>query len=195
MKTTLLTLALALGATALHAQGLALGDVAPDFELVGTDDATHSLATDGGENGTLVVFTCNTCPYAVAYEDRLVALAADLEERGYGMIAIQPNDTDVKPDDGLEAMKERAEDKGFGFAYVIDEGQRVYPQFGATRTPHLFLLDAERRVRYIGALDDNTDADKATRNYVLEAADALAAGEQPDPASTKAIGCSIKVKR
>lgn len=195
--TRLLTLVLALTLTAaqLCAQGLALGEVAPDFSLRGTDGAMHGLSTAAGEAGTLVVFTCNTCPYAVAYEDRLVALAQKLQSLGYGVIAVQPNDTILKADDGMSAMKLRAAEKQLPFAYVLDAKQEIYRDYGATRTPHFFLLDAENRLRYVGALDDNTDAEQVSRNYLLDAALALTEGRSPEPASTKAIGCGIKTKK
>ena len=194
MKAPLTLLLLASAALSLAQSGYRIGDQVADFNLLGTDDARHSLATDGGERGTVVVFTCNHCPYSVAYEDRLVALQSALAERGYGLIAINPNDPDLKPADGFAAMKARAEEKGFAFPYLVDEGQAVYPVWGATRTPHFFVVDAERRVRYIGALDDNTDASRVTTHYLEDALAAIEAGQTPDPAVTKAIGCSIKAK-
>ena len=180
--------------------GLRIGDVAPDFELTGTDDTVHSLATTmdaKGEapKGYVVTFTCNTCPYAKMYEERLVALHDELSPRGYPVIAIQPNDTEIKPGDNLAAMKERAAEKGFGFAYVIDAEQTVYPQYGASKTPEIYLLDADRVLRYHGAIDDSAqDADAVTKRYVVMAVDALESGEAPEPAEVKAIGCSIKAK-
>ena len=181
-------------AVTLAQGGYQIGDTAADFSLLGTDGERHSIAADGGERGTVVVFTCNHCPYSVAYEDRLVALDAALAARGYGLIAVNPNDPEIKPADGLEAMKTRAAEKGFGFPYLVDEGQEVYPVWGATRTPHFFLVDAERVVRYIGALDNDTDASRVTTNYLEDALAAIEAGEAPEPAVTKAIGCSIKAK-
>ena len=194
MKTFLTAAALLLALAAGAQDGYQIGDTAADFSLSGTDGERHSIATDGGERGTVVVFTCNHCPYSVAYEDRLVALDAALAARGYGLIAINPNDPELKLADGLAAMKVRAAEKGFGFPYLVDEGQEVYPVWGATRTPHFFLVDAERVVRYIGALDNNTDADRVTTNYLEDALAAIEAGEAPEPAVTKAIGCSIKAK-
>ena len=194
MKTALTALFLSLATVALAQDGYQIGDQVADFDLLGTDGERHSLATDGGERGAVVVFTCNHCPYSVAYEDRLVALDSTLAARGYGLIAINPNDPEIKPADGLEAMKVRAAEKGFGFPYLVDEGQAVYPVWGATRTPHFFVVDAERHVRYIGALDNNTDASRVTVRYVEDALAAIEAGETPEPAVTKAIGCSIKAK-
>jgi len=196
------------------ATGLQIGDVAPDFELEGTDGKMHSLGTTMDANGNtpkgyVVTFTCNTCPYAKMYEDRLVALHEKLSPMGYPVVAIQPNDVELKPDDSLEAMATRelkpddsleamatrAKEKGFGFAYVIDADQSIYPQYGAGKTPEVFLLDADRVLRYHGAIDDNAqDADSVEERYVEMAVAALESGEAPSPAEVKAIGCSIKAK-
>ncbi len=180
--------------------GLGIGDAAPDFSLVGTDGETHSLATTKIAGGTapkgyIVTFTCNTCPYAKMYEDRLVALHKKMAPMGYPVIAIQPNDITIKPDDDMDAMKARAKEKGFGFAYLLDADQSVYPAYGASKTPEIYLLDAEKIVRYHGAIDDNAqDADGVEDRYVEMAVAALEAGNDPDPATVKAIGCSIKAK-
>ncbi len=182
-------------------QGLRIGDTAPDFSLVGVDGKTTSLAdlklADGSApRGYVVTFTCNTCPYAKAYEERLVALDKAAEAMGYPVVAIQPNDPGVKEGDSMENMKERAKEAGFTFPYLMDEGQRVYPKYGASKTPEIYLLDADRVLRYHGAIDDNhDDAAAVTVNYVEKAIRALQAGEAVDPAEVKAIGCSIKTKR
>ena len=183
---------LLLSATVALAQGYSVGDVAADFDLLGTDGERHSLASAGGENGTVVIFTCNHCPYSKAYEERIVELQNTLGPRGYNVVAINPNNPEVQPKDSYEAMQARAKERNFNFPYVIDEGQKVYPVWGATRTPHVYLLDAERTVRYIGAIDNNTDAAKVTERFVEDAVEALEAGTAPDPATTKAIGCGIK---
>lgn len=182
------------GVATLAAQGYQIGDRVEDFSLMGTDGELHSIADDAGEAGTVVVFTCNHCPYSVAYEDRLIALQNKLAPMGYNLIAINPNDPEIKPADSFDNMKVRAEEKGFNFPYVVDEGQQVYPKWGATRTPHFYVVDAENTVRYIGALDNETDASKVTTTYLEDAIEAIAAGRTPDPATTKAIGCSIKAK-
>lgn len=181
--------------------GLALGEVAPDFSLTGTDGATHSLATIKDANGDdpkgyVVVFTCNTCPYAQGYESRLAALHEKLSPMGYPLVAIQPNDVDIKPADGMEAMKKRKAEAGFGFAYLLDDKQEVYPAYGARKTPEIYLLDADRVLRYHGAVDDSAqDEEGVSINYVENAVMALEAGETPDPADVKAIGCGIKAKK
>ena len=180
--------------------GLQVGDTAPDFNLKNIDGSMVSLASLKEANPTLkgfiVTFTCNTCPYAVMYEDRLIALHNKYAAQGWPVVAIQPNDPSVKPGDSFEEMQIRAKEKGFPFVYLLDEGQTVYPQYGATRTPHVFLLDKDLKVRYIGAIDNNPqDAQAATRHYVEEAIAAIESGRNPDPDYTKAIGCTIKVKK
>jgi len=181
---------------ALTAQsGYTIGDIAADFTLKGVDGKVHSLADMQDVKGYIVTFTCNHCPYAIMYEDRLVALQKEFGPKGYQVVAINPNDPEVKPDDSFDNMIIRAEEKKFNFPYLLDEGQKVYPVYGATKTPHVFLLDANRVVQYIGAIDDNArDAEGVEERYLANAINALEMGKSPDPAMTKAIGCSIKTK-
>jgi peroxiredoxin len=172
-----------------------IGDQAADFSLKNVDGTMVSLASMKGVNGYIVVFTCNTCPYAQMYEDRIIELHNKFAPQGYPVVAINPNDPSVKEGDDFASMQKRAKEKQFPFKYLFDEGQKVFPAFGATRTPHIFLLDANRYVRYIGAIDDNAqDAALVTVKYVENAITSLKAGNNPDPAETKAIGCTIKVK-
>lgn len=181
--------------------GVTIGDKAPAFNLKGTDGNMYSFdnikAADGtAPKGFVVVFTCNTCPYAVMYEDRLIDLHNQLAPKGYPVVAIQPNDPELKEGDNFENMQKRAADKAFPFLYLMDEGQKVYPQYGATRTPEIYLVDATGIVRYHGAIDDNAqEPDAVTVNYVVNAVNALDNGQQPDPADVKAIGCTIKAKK
>jgi peroxiredoxin len=178
--------------------GYKVGDIATDFSLENIDGKMVSLADYTDAKGFIVIFTCNTCPYAVAYEDRIVALDKKYASKGYPVIAIMPNDTDVKPGDNMEAMKERAKSKGFTFPYLTDKGQKIYPQYGATKTPHVYLLEKTEKgnvVKYIGAIDDNyRDASAVTEKYVENAVDALLKGDTVKVTETRAIGCSIKVK-
>lgn len=177
------------------AQGYKIGDQATDFKLKNVDGTMTSLSDYKGVNGYIVIFTCNTCPYAVMYEDRIIALHNKYASQGYPVVAINPNDPDVKPGDDFASMQTRAKEKKFPFKYLFDEGQKVYPAYGATRTPHIYLLDANRYVRYIGAIDDNAQAPAdVSMKYVENAIAALQSGNNPDPAETKAIGCTIKVK-
>lgn len=175
------------------AEGVDVGDQAPDFTLKNVDGKMVSLSDYKKGKGAIIVFTCNTCPYAVMYEDRLNALQAKYAAKGWPIVAINPNSPEARPDDSFEKMQVRAKEKNFQFAYLFDDGQKVYPQFGATRTPHVFLVDNTLKVRYIGAIDNNAqDASAVTETYLEDAIAAIEAGENPEPATTKAIGCSIK---
>lgn len=175
--------------------GFNVGDKASDFNLKGVDDEMHSLAGIDNANGYIVTFTCNHCPFAVMYEDRLIALQNEFGPKGYQVVAINPNDPDVNPEDSFDNMKIRAQEKGFNFPYLFDDGQTVYPKYGATKTPHVFLLDEEFTVKYIGAIDDNPrNPDAVEVRYLANAINALEMDQEPDPSFTKAIGCSIKKK-
>jgi len=155
-----------------------------------------SLSEFNNAKGFIVTFTCNTCPYAVMYEDRIIELNKKYAKLGYPVIAIMPNNTAINPGDSFEAMKKRAVEKGFTFPYLIDEKQDVYPKFGATKTPHVFVLEKTAKgneVKYIGAIDDNyKDASAVTTKYVEDAVDALLDGKTVKETETRAIGCGIK---
>ena len=146
--------------------------------------------------GFIVVFTCNHCPFAIAYEDRLIELDKKYKSQGFPVIAINPNNPQKQPDDSFEKMKVRAKEKGFTFPYLFDDGQKIYPQYGATRTPHIFILEKTSKgniVKYIGAIDDNhQDESAVTKKYVEDAVDALLQKKEIAVKETKAIGCSIK---
>lgn len=182
----------------MNAQGYKPGDTATDFKLKNVDGKHVSLADYKKAKGFIVVFTCNHCPFAVAYEDRIIALNNKYAAKGYPVIAINPNDPSVQPKDSYEQMQQRARDKKFTFPYLFDEGQKVYPVYGATKTPHVFLLNKEKGkliVRYIGAIDNNhANAADVTEKYVEKAVDELLAGKAVSQTETKAIGCSIKAK-
>ena len=173
-----------------------IGDAATDFNLPGVDGKKVSLSEYTDAKGFIVIFTCNTCPYAKAYEDRIIALDKKYKELGYPVIAINPND---QPKDNMEAMKVRAREKGFTYPYLLDDGQKIYPQYGATRTPHVFVLKKENDkniVKYIGAIDNNyEDASQVTDRYVEEAVDNLLADRNVARSRTVAIGCAIKAKK
>ncbi len=175
--------------------GLHIGDKAPDFSLKNIDGEYYSLKDMDEVKGYIITFTCNTCPVAVMYEDRIIDLHNKYADKGYPVIAINPNDPDVKPGDSFDEMIVRAEEKSFPFLYLFDEKQKVYPAYGATKTPHVFLLDKNLVVKYMGAIDDNSrDASAVSETYLADAIDALMKGEKPNPSSTKAVGCSIKKK-
>lgn len=176
--------------------GYTIGDVATDFSLKNVDGSKVSLKDMGNAKGYIVIFTCNHCPYAVAYEDRIIALDKKFKKQGYPVVAINPNDPDKVKDDSFENMQKRAKDKRFTFPYLLDEGQKIFPQYGATKTPHVYVLEKTDKgnvVRYIGAIDDNyEDADAVKVPYVENVVNALLNGEEIAVEETKAIGCSIK---
>jgi len=178
-------------------KGYDIGDIATDFNLKNIDGKMVSLSHYKDAKGFIITFTCNTCPYAVLYEDRIEALNKKYAPKGYPVIAIMPNDTDIKPGDNMEAMKKRAASKGFTFPYLMDKGQKIFPQYGATKTPHMYVLqktDEGNVVKYIGAVDNNyKDASAVTEKYVENAVNALLKGEEVKETKTRAIGCSIKI--
>lgn len=180
-------------------KGYKVGDVATDFKLKNVDQKMVSFSDYADAKGFIVVFTCNHCPYAKAYESRIISLDQKYASKGYPVIAINPNDPKVEPTDNFEAMQVRAKEKGFTFPYLFDDGQKVYPQYGATKTPHVFLLNKENGkniVRYIGAIDDNyADANDVSNKYVEAAVDALLANQPIAQTTTVAIGCSIKAQK
>lgn len=177
--------------------GYDIGDIATDFNLENIDGKFVSLSDFNDAKGFIIVFTCNTCPYAVLYEDRIEALNKKYASQGYPLIAIMPNNVQTKPGDSMKSMQQRAIDKGFTFPYLIDAGQKIYPQYGATKTPHVYILESTTRgpvVRYIGGIDDNyKDATLVKTNYVEDAIEALKKGNLIKQTTTKAIGCSIKL--
>ncbi|MFP4557273.1 MAG: thioredoxin family protein [Bacteroidales bacterium] len=193
LSLTILTLGAAFG------QGYEIGDKATDFKLKNVDGKMVSMADYSDAKGFIVIFSCNHCPYVIAYEDRMIELHNKYAPKGFPVIAINPNDPDVQPQDSYEKMIERSNEKNFPFVYLFDEGQKIYPKYGATRTPHVYLLNKKEKdliVEYIGTIDDNyKDADKVKKNYLADAIDALLAGKKPKVTETKAIGCSIKTKK
>ena len=173
-----------------YAGELKIGDAAPDFKgIVGTDDNKHDLADFKDFELVVLVFTCNHCPVAKAYEDRLVALQKDYRGKGVQLVAVNVNNL---PADRLDAMKKRAKQKGFHFPYLYDATQKIGHDYGATVTPHVFLLDKDRRVAYMGAIDDNMKQDDVKTSYLRNAIDALLGGKNPPEQTTKQFGCSIK---
>ena len=175
--------------------GYNIGDVATDFNLKNVDGSMVSLASVKDAKGYIVTFTCNECPFSKLYEDRLIALHNTYAPQGYPVIAINPNSPENEKE-GYAAMQARAKEKGFPFAYLVDEGQKIYPQYGAVRTPHVFVLDSDRKVQYIGTIDDNSKSPEDVKTkYVEDAILALQAGKKPTTTLTKAIGCPVKASR
>ncbi|QIG89997.1 thioredoxin family protein [Chryseobacterium sp. POL2] len=180
-------------------KGYQVGDVATDFSLKNIDGKMISLKDFPDAKGFIVIFTCNHCPYAKKYENRINELDKMYKSKGFPVIAINPNDPEVQPEDNFDQMKIRAKEKNFSFPYLLDEGQKIYPQYGATKTPHVFLLQKENGkniVKYIGAIDNNYENPKeVSAFYVQDAVDALLKNEPIKTTKTVAIGCSIKVKK
>lgn len=175
--------------------GYKVSDKIEDFALKNIDNKMVSLSDYVDAKGFVIIFTCNMCPYSVANEDRIIALQNKYKTKGFPVIAINPNDPVAMPGDGFEEMKIRAKEKGFNFPYLFDEGQKVYPKFGATKTPHVYIVTAkDMKVQYIGAIDNSSrNPNKVTEKYVENALDALLAGKSIAKKETRAIGCSIKV--
>jgi peroxiredoxin len=169
------------------------GDEAIAFELPGVDDCRHALADYADKEAVAVIFTCNHCPYARAWEDRIVQIQADYAERGVQVIAISANDPQKYPADSFPKMKERAQEKGFNFPYLFDESQEVARAYGAERTPEVFLFEKNRGLLYHGAVDDNYDDPRAVENhYLRDALDASLADKEPAVSETPPVGCTIK---
>lgn len=163
---------------------------APDFRLPDTEGAEH-----GPDGVTVVVFTCNHCPYALAWHERLLAVASDYVDRGVRTLLINPNDAERYPRDSAEAMRERVGEEGpWPAPYLRDEDQEVARAYGAQTTPDVFVLDAERRVRYRGAPDSDHGNEVANSQWLRDALDAVLEGREPDPAQTDPVGCSVKWK-
>jgi len=179
-------------------EGYHVGDNVTDFSLKNIDGKTVSLADYKDAKGFIIIFTCNHCPYAKAYEDRIVALNTKYAKAGYPVIAINPNDPVQYPDDNFENMKIRAKDKKFNFPYLHDESQGTAKKYGALKTPHVFIVQKNEKnfvLKYTGAIDDNWENESEVKEkYAESAVDALLAGKAITTNFTKAIGCGIKWK-
>ena len=181
---------------------LAPGSVAPDFSLPGVDGKTHALKDFASAKFLVIIFTCNHCPTAQYYEDRIKQLVTDFKDKGVALVAIMPNDpasvrldelgyTDLS--DSLDEMKTRARDRAFNFPYLYDgETEAVARAYGPVATPHAFLFDQDRRLRYVGAIDDSERVQHVQKHYLRDAINALIAGHEPPLAKTKVVGCSVK---
>lgn len=180
-----------------------IGQQSPGFSgLVGVDDRKHGLSDYKDAKAVVIVFTCNSCPVAKAYEDRIIAIQKDYKDKGLQVVAINSNSPKKQPQDSLEKMKQRtaAKDLGdwrsnkstFNFPYLFDATQEVARAYGATCTPHVFVLDRERKIAYTGAIDDNISTKKVKKSFLKDALDAVLAGKKPPKAVTKQFGCGIK---
>jgi peroxiredoxin len=172
---------------------LKLADKAIPFNLPGVDDKDHALEDYVDKTAVAVIFSCNHCPYVQAWEDRMVALQGAYADKGVQFIAINSNDPAKYPEDDFPTMKVRAKEQGFNFPYLYDETQEVAHAYGAERTPEVFLFDADRALRYHGAIDDNYDDPDAVRaHYLRDAIEATLAGQEAPVATTPPVGCTIK---
>jgi peroxiredoxin len=172
---------------------LSIGDTAPKAAaLRGIDDKEHAIIAQETPQVTVLAFTCNTCPYAIDYEDRLNALAKSLEGQPVRLIVVNSNSG--KRDD-LDSMKARAQEKKFAFTYIKDEDGKVGQAFGATRTPEFVVVDRDNKVVYLGAMDDDASGKNVKHRYVQDAIAAALTGEPPTVAETPPIGCLIKYPR
>ncbi|MBS1683785.1 MAG: thioredoxin family protein [Bacteroidetes bacterium] len=177
-----------------------IGDSVADFKLKNTENGKYvSMASFPNAKGYIVVFTCNHCPFAKKYEQRIMDLDKKYASVGYPVIAISPNDPAVAPEDSYDELGKRAKEKGYTFPYTFDETQTVAQAFGATKTPHVFLINKEGGkliLKYAGAIDDNTeDAAKVTKNYLADAIAEVMAGKAVTVTETKSVGCTIKWKQ
>jgi peroxiredoxin len=174
---------------------VSIGDVAPDFSLPDTAGSRWSVAEYDGAPATVLVFTCNHCPYALAWHDRIIQVARDYAARGVRVLAINANDADRYPRDSLDAMRERVAREDWPMPYLHDATQEVAREYGAKVTPDVFVLDAEGRLRYRGAPDADYGKPEQRAEWLREALDAVLAGAIVGRPETKPVGCSIKWKR
>ncbi len=176
--------------------GYSVGDKARDFNLKNVDGSFVSMAANKNTKGFIIIFTCNTCPYSVAYEDRIIALHNKYAPKGYPVIAINPNDPIVQPGDSFKNMQKRSKEKSFPFPYLHDSTQEITLAYGATNTPHVYVVERDKSdfiVRYIGTIDNNSrNASQASKKYVESAVTGLLDATPIETTSTKAIGCGIK---
>jgi len=178
-------------------QVLDVGDTATDFSLKNVDGTMLSLKSNKEAKGYIMVFTSNSCPYSVMYEDRIIALHEKYADKGYPVFAVQPNSPEKSPGDAFDEMQARAKAQNFPFPYTLDITQQVTRTYGATNTPHVYILNRQAddsfKIEYIGAIDNNSrNAKAASRRYVEIAVDALLLKEELITTKTKAIGCTIK---
>ena len=174
---------------------LSLGAKAPDFNLPGVDGKKYSLASFKDAKVLVLVFSCNHCPYVVGSEDRMIKFYADYAPKGVAMVAINSNETEIHPLDSFDHMVTRQKEKGFKFPYLRDESQEVAVAYGGLRTPHYYVFDADRKLRYTGRMDDNPrNPGKETTHELRDAVDAILAGKAPAVPLTNPIGCNVKWK-
>lgn len=196
MKPITIILLAFLSASFTDLKQLEIGDNAPktDFKMESIDGSKVSLASLKKENGLCVIFSCNTCPYVIGWEDRYNEIEAACAKNNIGFVLVNPNEAMRNGDDSLDEMNLHAKDKGYGnYAYVVDENHVLADAFGATKTPDVFLFNGDMKLAYKGAIDDNMKQKNSVREaYLKNAISKMIAGEKINPETTKAIGCSIK---
>lgn len=173
--------------------GFTIGEQAPDFELPDTEGSIHALAGESAP-ATVVVFTCNHCPYALAWQDRIVSAVKDYSVKGVRFYAINCNDASRYPNDSYEQMQERVQEEDWPLPYLHDESQEVARSWGAKTTPDVYVLDSELKLAYRGAPDSDYEKPEENAKWLRDALDAVIAGREPEPAETEPVGCSIKWK-
>ncbi len=179
----------------IQSQGYQIGDQVEDFKLKNVDGRNIGFSDFPDAKGFIVIFTCNHCPYAKLYESRIIKIAEKYSKQGFQLLAINPNDPTLEPEDSFENMVHIAKKKKYPFPYLFDEKQSIFPKFGAKRTPQVFIVTKERILKYNGAIDDFPKDESGVKlKYVENALDALKSGKDPDPSITKAVGCGIKAK-
>jgi len=200
MKKIILLLVLAFSAFIAQAQTATLkaGDTAPDFKLKNVNNKEVSFASFPKAKGFIIVFTCNTCPYAVGYEQRIIDLDKKFSSQGYPVIAINPNDPEASKADAFDKMQDLAKQKKYPFPYLFDAGQKVTDAYGAKHTPHIFIVSKTSKgnvIEYVGAIDNDPEGTKAEKiKYAEDAIAALKSNQKPAVTQTKEIGCSVKRK-
>jgi peroxiredoxin len=173
--------------------GIQIGDPAPDFELPNVDGESQSVGDPNGATATVVYWTCNHCPYALAWHDRLLDVAREYGGRGVRFLAVNSNDAERYPQDGPEAMRERVEQEGgWPHPFLFDESQEVARAYGAERTPDVFVFDPQLRLRYRGAPDGDYDDPGQNAAWLREALEAVLEGREPERPETPPVGCTIK---
>jgi peroxiredoxin len=200
MKKIILLVMLAFSAFLSQAQNATLkaGDTAPDFKLKNVDGKEVSFASFPKAKGYIVVFTCNTCPYAIGYEQRIIDLDNKFRPQGYPVIAINPNDPEASTADTFDKMQELAKNKKYPFPYLFDAGQKITDAYGAKRTPHIFIVSKTAKgnvVEYVGAIDNDPEGNNAQKTkYAEDVIAALKSNQKPTITQTKEIGCTVKRK-
>ena len=196
MKRNLFMAVLVSVALAGGAFALSIGDKAPstNVKMKNVDGRELSIADVAGREGTLVIFSCNHCPFVKAWQGRIASLGNAAKGKGVGVIVINSNDPTSFPEDGFSEMQKRAEQLGFTFPYVVDATSDVARAYGATRTPEAFLFDKDGKLVYHGAIDDSKEADQVSKHYLQDAIDALVGGKEVATKETKFVGCGIKFR-